>query len=489
MPEIKDFDVVVIGAGIAGAVAARALSKYDLRIGIVEKNADVCFGATKASHAMVHCGLPGGAALKDRAELEGNIMMPEICRQLDVPFRQTGKLLVAFNDQEIDSLREIQVKATRHGVKGLELIQDKARLKSMEPNLSDAVKAALYTPTTGVASPWGLVIGLIENATANGAKLMLETDVSAITERSDGRFHLQTNQGAIISSWVINAAGLYADKVSRMIGDDSFSLKLLRQERIILDKRCGKKINHLIRGLSNGNPTGDFIGPTVDGNVMVGCLVEEVSEAERVDTTNFGLREHVIPQYGKLVTGISPELCIRPFSGTIPLVGPEYHICSAMRHRRFIQFVLGPSGFTGSVAMGRYLVEEVLPDAGFSAALRPDFQPERKDIPRFSQMTNEQRKAAIAADPDWGRVICRCEMVTAGEIKEAIRRGARTRDGIKFRTRAGMGRCQSNYCGHKVLSIMSEELGIDASSLTRKGGVSYEFNNTASTPRWKKGNR
>ena len=478
MPGKKIFDVIIIGAGIAGAVAARNLSRYALRIGIVEKNADVCFGATKGSHAIVHCGLPGGAALKDRAELEGNLMMPEICRQLDVPFRQTGKLLVAFNDAEIDSLRQIEIKATRHGVKGMELIQDTARLKSMEPNLSDAVKAALYTPSTGVASPWGLVFGLIENAVANGVQLMLNTGVSAIHTMSDGRFHLQTSRGDCTASWIVNAAGLYADKVARMIGDDSFSLKLLKQERMILDKQSASKVRHLVRALSNGNPTGDFVSPTVDGNVMVGCRVEEVDTTARVETTAFGIHEHVIPQYRRLLNGIEPEQCIRPFAGTIPLVGPEYHICSAPQHRRFINFVLGASGFTGSVAMGRYLVEELLPEVGFSAALKPDFQPERKDILHFSQMTDLERNQAIAADPAWGKVVCPCEMVTEGEIVEAVQRGARTRDGVKFRTRAGLGRCQSNFCGHKVLFIMSRELGVSEASLTRKGGASNEFKNS-----------
>ena len=478
MPEKKDFDVIVIGAGIAGAVAARALSRYALRIGIVEKNADVCFGATKASHAIVHCGLPGGAALKDRAELEGNQMMPGICRELDVPFRRTGKLLVAFDDSEIDSLKEIQVKAARHGVKGMALIQDIPRLKTMEPNLSDAVKAALYTPSTGVVSPWGLVFGLIENAVANGARLMLDTDVISINATTDDRFYLQTSRGDCSASWIINAAGLHADKVARMIGDDSFSLKLLKQERMIFDKQSASRVRHLVRALSSGNPTGDFISPTVDGNVMVGCRVEAVDTAERTETTAFGLKEHVIPQYSRLIDNIEPEQCIRPFSGTIPLVGPEYHICSAPQHRRFINFVLGASGFTGSVAMGRYLVEELLPEAGFTANLKPDFQAERKDIPHFSQMTDKQRDQAIAADPAWGRIVCRCEMVTEGEIIAAAQRGARTRDGVKLRTRAGMGRCQSNYCGHKVLSIMSRELGVPEASLTRKGGASNELANS-----------
>ena len=469
------FDVVIIGAGIAGAVAARALSRYALRIGIIEKCADVCFGATKASHAIVHCGLPGGAALKDRAELEGSRMMPEICSQLDVPYRRIGKLLVAFNEAEIDALEQIREKAARHGVPDLELINDPVRLREMEPNLSPAVCAALFTPTTAVTSPWNLVIGLIENAVANGCRLMLQTEVRGIQFCDDGRFALQTSRGEILSSWVINAAGLYADKVARMIGDDSYTLKFLKQERMILDKQGARSVRHLVRSLSNGNPTGDFIGPTVDGNVMAGCLVEPVETPERAETSDEGICGHVIPQYRRLIEGLKPELCIRPFAGTIPLAGLEYHICSAPGARRFVNFVLGASGLTGSVAMGRHLVETVLPQAGFDSKLRTDFDPLRKDIPHFAQMTDAQRDTAIATDPSWGRVVCRCEMVTEGEIKEALRRGATTRDGVKFRTRAGMGRCQSNFCGHKVISIMSREMQTPPSSLTRKGGASYEL--------------
>ena len=471
------FDVVIIGGGVAGAVAARALSRYALRLAMVEKCADVCFGATKASHAIVHCGLPGGAPLKDRAELEGSRIMPDICRQLDVSYRRIGKLLVAFDEAEIEALGQIREKAAQHGVPDLELISDPDRLREMEPNLSPAVRAALFTPTTAVVNPWGLVIGLVENAVANGCRLMLQTEVGDIQTTDEGRFALHTNRGVILSSWVINAAGLYADKIARLIGDDSFTLKLLKQERMILDKQSASSVRHLVRGLSNGNPTGDFIGPTVDGNVMVGCLVEPVDTPERAETTDKGIGGHVIPQYQRLIEGLPPALCIRPFAGTIPLAGPEYHICSAPGTPRFVNFVLGASGLTGSVAMGRHLVETVLPQAGFGSQVKADFDPIRKDIPHFAQMTDAQRSAAVAADPAWGRIVCRCEMVTEGEIKEALRRGATTRDGVKFRTRAGMGRCQSNFCGHKVLSIMSRQMQVAPSSLTRKGGASYELDN------------
>ncbi len=471
------FDVVIIGGGIAGAVAARALSRYALNLALVEKCADVCFGATKATHAIVHCGLPGGAALKDRAELEGNQLMPEICRQLDVPFRRIGKLLVAFDEAEIQALEQIREKAVHHGVPDMELIHDPARLRQMEPNLSSEVRAALFTPTTGVVSPWGLVFGLVENAVANGCRLMLETEVSGIEIAGDGRFVLRTNRGVVHACWVINAAGLYADKVARMIGDDSFTLKLLKQERMILDKQSAWSVRHLVRGLSNGNPTGDFVGPTVDGNVMVGCLVEAVSTPERAETTEAGIKGYVIPHYQRLIEGLSSGLGIRPFAGTIPLAGPEYHICSAPGVPHFVHFVLGASGLTGSVAMGRHLVNTVLPEAGFEGQPKPDFDPLRKDIPHFAEMDDAQRAAAIAADPAWGRIVCRCEMVSEGEIKEALGRGAVTRDGIKFRTRAGMGRCQSNFCGHKVLSIMSRQMQVAPASLTRKGGASYELDN------------
>jgi glycerol-3-phosphate dehydrogenase len=470
------YDVIIIGAGIAGATAARELSKYRLSIAVVEKEADVSFGATKGTHGIIHCGIPGpGTPLRDRGELMGNLMMEGLCRELDVPFKRVGKLLVGFSKEEVNILRDIEHNTRENGVAGVELIQDRHRLKEMEPNLSDDVVGALYTPTTAVTSPWSLVIALMENARDNGVGLYLNARVTDVKKTPEDDFMVTTCAGALRASFVINAAGVYADKIAGMIGDRGFTIKALRQQRIILDKRCNGVVRRLVRGLSGTSPTGNFVTPTVDGNIMVGCKVEEVADVEDVRTTREGLKEWVIPQYLKLIPSLAPENSIKPFAGLIPLAGDDYYIKSAPDSPRFVNLVLGASGFTASPAMAQYLVEEVLPAAGLTLEHKRDFNPYRRDIPHFSELDNVERGKLISKNLLFGHIVCRCETVSEGEILEAIRRGAATRDGIKFRTRAGMGRCQGNFCGHKVLEIMSRELGVPAEEVTRKGGGSEEL--------------
>ena len=472
----KSYDVLIIGAGIAGATVARELSRYRLSVAIVEKEADVCFGATKGTHAIVHCGIPGnGSPLKDRGELNGNRMMGRLCEELEVPFKRMGKLLVGFDEKETTILKTIFKATVENGARGVEFIQDRARLKDMEPNLSDRVVAAMYTPTTGVSDPWSLVIALVENAVENGTRLFLDTEVRSIEKRGEADFVLETDQGPFRASLVVNAAGIHAGRIARMIGDEELQLKGSRQQRIILDKRCNGMVNHLVRGLSGESATGNFILPTMDGNIMVGCRVDTVEDVENTHTTNEGLRDWVIPQYLKMIPNLAPCHAIKPFAGVIPLAGSDYHIQSAPRSPRFVHQVLGGSGFSASPAMAKYLVEEVLPRVGLVLEEKPDFNPHRADIAHIAHMEDEGRSSLIEKDPTYGHIVCRCETVSEGEIVAAIRRGATTRDGVKFRTRAGMGRCQSNFCGHKVLGIMSRELGVPPEKVTRKGGGSEEL--------------
>jgi glycerol-3-phosphate dehydrogenase len=470
------YDVVIIGAGVAGAAVARELSRYRLSAAIVEKEAEVCFGATKGSHAFIHCGMPApGSPLKSRGEREGNRMLPQICRELDVPFRQIGKLLVAFNAAEIDALRDLEKKISAHGVPGVELIFDREVIHRMEPHLSEKVVGALHTPTTGVTSPWGLVFGLVENAVANGVRLYTHAPVASMKAVEGGRIALCAGQRTLFARYVINAAGPDAARVAEMVGDRSISLEFLKMQRVIMDRECGGLVGHLIRGLDQGDPVGDFIAPTVDGNIMVGSTVELVKNAEDVATTADGFNDWVFPAGRKLLPGLSLDKAIRPFSGTMPLAGDDYHIRPAENFPQLVNFVLGASGLTAAVPMAKIVVNDILPELGLTLEEKADYCPNRDDIPRFHDLDHEARAGLIAQHPDYGSVVCRCESVTEGEIVEAMTRGACTRDGIKFRTRAGMGRCQGNFCGHKLLGIMSRELARPADTLTRRGNDSFEL--------------
>ena len=469
------FDVIVIGAGIAGASILRELSKYDLSLALLEKEEDVCFGATKGTHAILHCGFPSkGMPLKNRMELKGNLMMEQVCKDLDVPYLKTGKLLVAFNEEEVECLRKIFMSGRRNGVPGIELITDKNRIREMEPNISDQVISAIYTPNTAVASPWGLVYGLIENAIANGAELFINAEVQGITTNQDDTFLIETSLGNFASTYIINAAGFFADQVASLIGDNSFTISGTRQQRIVMDKKIEGIVKHVIRDIRANGSHGDFVSPTVYGDVMLGSKVEDASEVGESSTSREGLEEWVIPRCKRLIPALQPQLSIKPFAGYLPKGGEDFILKSSPVHPRFINIVLGSSGFTSSVAMAEYVVNEVLPAVGLVLKNNPDFDPLRKDIPHICDLTDEERAELIERDPRYGHIICRCETVSEGEVVEAIRRGARTRDGVKFRTRSGMGRCQGGFCGPRVLRILSRELGVPEERVTRKGKGSTE---------------
>jgi glycerol-3-phosphate dehydrogenase len=472
---LEQYDIAIIGAGIAGAAVARELSKYKLSVVILEKEAEVCFGATKGTHAIVHCGLPeAGAPLKNRGELLGNLKMEQLCKELDVPFKRVGKLLVAFNSEEKSILKMINLQAKRNGVLGVELVTDKKKMKEMEPQISDEIIAALYTPTTAIASPWGLVYGLIENAQANGVRLYVSTPVTAIDANPGKKFLIYTPYTQIQASYIINAAGINADKVAQMVNDASFTLTGERQQRIVIDKRCDGMVKHVVRSLRGKSPSGDFVMPTVDGDILVGSK-EDVVDYPNVKTTRAGIEEWIIPRYLKLIPNLDPINSIKPFAGYIPVAGDDYNIKPAPNQPQFINMVLGGSGFTAAIAMAQYLVEEVLPTVGLKLEENSNFNPYREDIPHISELSNTGKTELIAKDPRYGHMVCRCESVTEGEIIEAIRRGARTMGGIKFRTRAGMGRCQGGFCRIRVLKILSRELGVSVKEITSKGTGSTEI--------------
>jgi len=478
MQELRGvFDVIVIGGGVAGAVALRELSKYELTCALLEKEPEIAFGQTKGTHGVIHCGFPGFrmfTPLRNIGEIKGSIMMRELCRQLDVPYKQVGKLFVAFNDEEIALLHEYEFNANRNGVQGVEFIGDVERIRQMEPNISRDVVAALYTPTTAVLSPWGLIYGLVENALDNGAKLFADTEVRAVRTMSSGDLLLETNNGSFQTRYAINAAGLYADKVANMAGDYSFKISGTRQQRIILDKKAEKMVRHFVRDLRKTGDGGDFVSPTVYGDVMVGSKVEALEELGESKTTREGLEEWVVPKYLRLIPSLPPALSIKPFGGFIPKAGNDYHIKPAPENPRFISMVLGAQGLTASPAMGEYVVQVVLSNAGMKLEYKKGFNPYRESIPHICELPDEEKVKLLEKDPRYGHIVCRCESVSEGEIVEAIKRGARTRDGVKFRTRSGMGRCQGGFCGPRVLKILSRELGRPFEEITRKGKGSVE---------------
>ncbi len=478
--KLKSFDVIVIGAGVAGAAVAREMTKYALSVAVLEKNAEVACEVTKGTHAIVHAGLSVNplTPLKNRGELMGAAMMGQLCADLDVKYQRIGKLLVAFDETQVAQLKALMQSAKRLGLMDIELIEDRSRLLEMEPNLNPDVIAALHTPNTGIVSPWGLVYGLLENAQDNGASVFVECAVTGIRWDAEAqRFLLDTRQGPFSAKYVVNAAGPFSDKVAAMVGDTSFQISLTRQEKVIFDKNYQGAVRHVVRMLNNMGAPGDFICPTVYGDLMAGVEVKPTDDFDACHTTQPGIEEHVLRSSARLIPTIPASAVIRPFSGVLNQCAGtgEFVIRSAPQLPRFLNFVLGGSGLTACYAMAQYLSLEVFPTVADAADLktRGDFNPCRKDMPHVHDLEPEELAELIARDPRYGHVICRCETVTEGEIVEAIRRGARSVDGVKFRTRAGMGRCQGGFCGPRVIAILSRELQIPPEAVTKKGPGSY----------------
>lgn len=475
---VATLDVIIIGAGAAGAAVARELSKYDLNVAILEKDVEIGFGATKGTHAIIHCGIPYSinTPLRNRGKLRGCFLMEQVCKDLDVKYKKIGKLLVSFDKSELGVLGEVMLKAKRNGVTDIELITGNRQLKEMEPNLSDLAVAALYTKNTAIVSPWGLVHGLVENATDNGVKLYLDTEVEAINSAPGENLAVETNKGTFLGRYVVNAAGMHAEHVARLAGDSSFELSHTRQERMIMDKKCEGMVKHLVRAINKKGSGSDFVCPTVYGDIMVGVKANPSESLNDLKTTGEGA-EHVITNYMKLVPSLSPSNIIKAFAGIIPQVkgAKDYWVRPSAGVKNFAHMVLGGSGLTSVYAMAQYLVDEVLRDMGLALNVKKDFNPIRKDIPHINELSENDMAELIKVDPRFGHIICRCETVSEGEIVEAIKRGARTVDGVKFRTRSGMGRCQGGFCRPRVIKILARELGTNIVDVTRRGSGSNEL--------------
>ena len=466
-----EVDVAVIGGGVTGAAIARELSRYDLRIVLLEKEADLCFRTSKATNGIVHSGFyeePG--TLRARLCVESNRVFDELCRELGVLFERPGYLVVAFDDGGVGRLEELLRQGVEAGVPGLRMVWREELLK-MEPNISREAVAALYSPTAGVVSPFELTIALAENAAQNGAKILTCAEVVDITAKTECLL-LKTRRGIVRARFVVNAAGPHADEIARMVGDNSFEITLSKRQMCILDKRTGKLIRHL---LSPAPTPGKrrFLIPTVYGNLMAGAGdITLTRDKFDVSTTWKGFRE-AIANAKMLVPVISERDVITAFTGLIPIHSgvDDFIIAPSRQEPRLIHAVIDAPGITAAPGVAREVVE-TLRKAGLKLTIREGFVPFRRPIPRFSSLPYEERCRLVEANPLFGHVVCRCEHVTEGEIVEAIKRGATTMDGVKFRTRAGMGRCQGAFCGPRIMKILARELKTPPENITKKGGNS-----------------
>jgi len=430
----------------------------------------VGFGVTKSTHSFIHAGLPdSGTPLTNKLVLEGNAMFDQLTSELDVPFTRIGKLFVVMKKNEVEILKKKKEDADAAGVPGVRIVNSK-ELRAMEPNLTKEAVAALFTPTTGLVSPWELVIALSENAMENKVEFMLNAKVTGISVPRDHTFVINTTRGSVTSKFLINAAGLFADDIAKMVGEDDFSMVPVKQERSILDERVTDLVNHLVRSPI----TGDFVSPTKKelkakkSNVIIGYTSEKIEDKNDVSTSREGF-QRVFNFAKRMFPAFSTKDIITSFAGLVPLNTRtnDYIIEASKKVPGFINAILGGSGVGASPAMAK-LIAEILADCGLKLVPKQDFNPYRKGIPDFRELPDDQKEALITENPQYAHVVCRCETVTEGEIVEAIRRGARTLDGIKFRTKAGMGRCQGGFCTPRVVQILARELGVPVTKITKR---------------------
>lgn len=466
------YDIVIIGAGVTGSAIARELSRYQANICVLEKGDDVCSGTSKANSGVVHSGFdakPG--TLMAKMNVEGNRLIWEWAKLLDFPVKKNGSLIVCTDPAERGGLDRLLEQAKENGVEGVRILERDEVMK-MEPNLTEKTVAALYAPTGGIICPFNFTIAMAENACMNGVEFRLETEVLEI-KKEEGGYLLDTNKGEIHTKCVINAAGVYADKMHNMVSENKIHITARKGEYLLMDKTVGGLFTASVFEQPGKMGKGILTAPTIHGNLYVGPTAYDVEDKQSTDTT----QEYLDLLTEKALTNHLSKVKLPMNKVITSFAGLRAH----EDHKEFIvQEVEDAEGFfdaagiespglTSSPAIGVRMAGLVSEKYGLRK--KDNFIETRKGFTRFHELSDEEKAELIKKNPAYGRIVCRCEMVTEGEIMEAINRplGARSLDGIKRRVRAGMGRCQAGFCMPKQMEILARETGMDMTEITKKG--------------------
>lgn len=466
------YDVIIIGAGVSGAATARELSRYKVNACVIEKEEDVCCGTSKANSAIVHAGYDAATgSLMAKLNVRGNQMMEQLAKDLDFPFKKNGSLVVCLHEEDMPNLQALYDRGVTNGVKDLRIL-NREELRAMEPNISDDAYAALYAPTAGIVCPFNLNIAMAENACVNGVEFKFDTEVTGL-HPIEGGWAIETNQGTFETKYVVNAAGVYADRLHNMVSAKKIHITPRRGDYCLLDKTAGNLVSKTIFALPGKFGKGILVAPTVHGNLILGPTAIDIEDKEGTNTTREGL-DQVITKCGMNVKNIPMRSVITSFAGLRAHEdGHEFLIGELEDAPGFIDCAgIESPGLTSSPAIGE-MVAEILREK-LNLEKNENFVATRKGVLNPDSLSKEERIELIRKNPAYGNIICRCEMITEGEILDAIHRplGAKSLDGVKRRTRAGMGRCQAGFCSPRTMEILARERHVSMFDITKSGGDS-----------------
>lgn len=468
------YDVVIAGAGVIGSMLARELSRYQLNVCLLEKENDVACGASKANSGIIHGGFdPEPGTLKAKMNIAGVEKLFATAAMLHVPCKRNGSFVCAFGPEEEPTVRELYQRGLENGVTGMSLLTgDEAR--KLESNLSPAVTLVLDVPTAGIICPYELTIAAAGNAMDNGVSLLLNYEIVSISQ-ADGLYTVTAADGRTVQgSYVVNCAGCYSDKLSAMVGDDSFQIIPRAGEYLLLDKTEGCRVSHTIFQVPSKEGKGILVSPTVDGNLLTGPTATKVESPEHKEITPEGIRT-VTTLAAKSVPSVGFRQVITSFSGIrASEAGGDFIIRPAQVVSNFVNVAaIDSPGLSSCVAIAEYTVS-ILNELGLTTTPKADWDGTRENPHAFREMNDDEKNAYIQNHPAYGKIVCRCETVSEGEIRDAIRRNppAQDIDGVKRRTRSGMGRCQGGFCMPTVMKLLAEEHGIPMEQVTKKGGNS-----------------
>lgn len=468
------YDVIIAGAGVTGAFAARTLSGYELKVCILEKGNDAASGASRANSGIVHAGydcMPG--SLKALLNIRGAQMMEKIASELDVPYKKTGSLVAGFGDSDLKILKDLMERGILNGVNGLEILDGEA-VRLLEPMLSDKITHALYSPSAAIVCPYELTIAAVENAVENGAELFRNREVKGISFHAD-HIEVDTDQGSLNCRYFINAAGACAGLVAQMAGDHDIAISPRKGEYLLFDKKCRGTVNHVVFQCPTSMGKGVLVTPTVDGNLMIGPSAEDTDDFEDCPTTAQGLAK-VAQSAGRVLAEIDLSQVITSFAGLrAKASGKDFIIRPSRVNPAFIHAAgIDSPGLTCAPAIGEY-IRDILKNQGLEMVPKNNWKRTRDKVLRFRELGGSELDMLLKRDPSYSKIVCRCEKVTEGEVLDCIRRpaGALDVDSVKRRTRAGMGRCQGGFCTPRIVELLSRELGLPYDQITKKGKESW----------------